>query len=308
VDAQLDSRLTVRVGRQARLELVFANRRGRTVLADAYAEPPLRVGRLFDAGSFAQLILVCGGPGVFAGDALKQSVRVERGARVVLVSQAALQIHPSAADAPATMDAVYDVEAGGELCCFWDPVIPFSRARLRQRIRLRLAEGSRLFWSDALMAGRVGRAEAWRFDALDHELRVEVGTSLKYLERYHLTPDQDIAAHAGREIASGLAEASRQTRTETAAAARSASRRISGVWTAGLAHYLGTTIVHDEDATALRAEEAQHMLNAIGEVRAGADCPAANLIVARLLAWRGPAFTRARELLRDTFSRLPLRR
>jgi hypothetical protein len=37
---------------------VFGYRRGRTVLAHAYAEPPLRVGRLLDHGSIAQLILV----------------------------------------------------------------------------------------------------------------------------------------------------------------------------------------------------------------------------------------------------------
>ena len=34
------------VGRHARLELVFSMRRGRTVLAHAYAEPPFRVGRV----------------------------------------------------------------------------------------------------------------------------------------------------------------------------------------------------------------------------------------------------------------------
>ena len=80
------------------MELVFACRRGRTVLAHAYAEPPLRVGRLLDTGPIAQMILVCCGPGVFAGDRLEQRVRVEPGARVLLVSQAALQVHPGEAD------------------------------------------------------------------------------------------------------------------------------------------------------------------------------------------------------------------
>ena len=93
----VDSRAASEIGRVARLDLVFACRRGRTVLAHAYAEPPFRVGRLLDAGPVAQMILVWSGPGVFAGDRLEQRVRVERGARVLLVSQAALQLHPAAA-------------------------------------------------------------------------------------------------------------------------------------------------------------------------------------------------------------------
>jgi urease accessory protein UreH len=101
----VDSRSLSDIGRVARLDLVFAFRRGRTVLAHAYAEPPFRVGRLLDAGSIAHLILVCSGPGIFTGDRLEQRVRVERGARVLLVSQAALQLHPAAACSPSTEQA-----------------------------------------------------------------------------------------------------------------------------------------------------------------------------------------------------------
>ena len=79
-----DRRAVSEIGHRARLELVFACRRGRTVLTHAYAESPLRVGRLIDTGSIAQMILVCCGPGVFAGDRLEQRVRLEAGARVLL--------------------------------------------------------------------------------------------------------------------------------------------------------------------------------------------------------------------------------
>src|SRR5262245_50099929 len=37
------------IGRHARLDLTFLYRSGRTVLAEAYAEPPFRVGRWFEA-------------------------------------------------------------------------------------------------------------------------------------------------------------------------------------------------------------------------------------------------------------------
>ena len=72
-----DRRAAAAIGRHARLELVFGYRRGRTVLTRAYAEPPFKIGRPVDAGGAAALILVCAAPGVFPGDELRQTVRVE---------------------------------------------------------------------------------------------------------------------------------------------------------------------------------------------------------------------------------------
>jgi len=270
-----DARPACDVGRRARLELVFAYRRGRTVLAHAYAEPPLRVGRLLDIGPIAQLILVCSGPGVLAGDRLEQRVRVERGARVLLVSQAALQVHPAEAAGPALLDSSYDVEPDGTLDCFWDPLIPFADARLKQRIALQVAEGGRLFWSDALMSGRVARGEAWRFASLGHELRAVVGGRLQYLERYTISPDTRSPWHP---------------------------------WSAAAANYIGTTIVCSDESTAVRVGEAQDRLTSIGGLQAGVDCLAPNLAVGRLLAERGPDFVAARLTLRNVFGRPALRR
>ncbi|HKB09342.1 MAG TPA: urease accessory protein UreD, partial [Vicinamibacterales bacterium] len=166
-----DRRLAARVGREARLELVFEQRGGRTVLAHQYAEPPFRVARTFDLNGAAYLILVCTGPGVFNGDALTQSVHVGRGACVVLASQAALQIHPSPDRSPggaARLRSSYVVEADGELHCHWDPLIPFAGARVDQRFDVQADAGSRVYWSDAVMAGRASRGETWRFATFAH--------------------------------------------------------------------------------------------------------------------------------------------
>src|SRR4029077_20028319 len=91
-----DTRTAAAIGRHGRLSLVFEHRRGRTIVAHHYAEPPFRIARTFDLNGAAYAILVRAGPGVFGGDVLTQSIRVGRGARAVLTSQAALQIHPSA--------------------------------------------------------------------------------------------------------------------------------------------------------------------------------------------------------------------
>jgi urease accessory protein len=221
------------------------------------------------------MIMVCNGPGVFTGDRLEQRVRVERGARVLLVSQAAVQVHPTSAAGPASLDSRYDIEDDATLDCVWDPMIPFAGARVTQRIALHVAAGGNLFWSDALMSGRVGRGEMWRFAALGHELRASVAGSLAYLERYSLAPG---------------------------------SRALTHPWSAHRAHYLGTAIVRSPSATADRAEAAQVRLGAIGGLRAGVDCLGPNLVVGRLLAESGPAFASARAAWREVFERPAPRR
>ena len=262
----VDDRRDVRaIGRRARLELVFAYQRGRTVIAHAYAEPPFRIGQTFQIGSAAYMIIVCSGPGVFAGDDLQQSVRVEPGACVLLASQSALQAHPGAGSIAAQLHHRYTVADEGELHCHWDPLIPFARARLSHCVDLDMAGGSRMYWSDALMSGRSARGEDWMFSEVAHELRLRVDGSLKYLERYRLVPEQ---------------------------------RAVTVGPIAGDARYLGTTLVHHAAATAAAAEALQQQLDQVSDVRGGVDLVAPNVIAVRLLGRHGARFRTARAVLR----------
>ena len=259
-----DSRAPAAIGRSARLELVFEARHSRTILAHAYAEPPFRVGRAFELGDAAYVIVVCSGPGIFAGDSLRQSVRIGSGARVVLTSQSALQVHPSADSscaAPAVLHHTYAVAQDAELHCHWDPVIPFAASRLDQRFDIQIAESSRLYWSDAVMAGRVCRGEAWRFASLAHELRLRVGAPLAYLERYTVAP---------------------------------ADRALQRPWLAGEACYLATSLVRHPDVTIDRVEALHRHVAELSGVDSGVDLVAAKLAVARFMARDGASFGRVR--------------
>lgn len=272
-----DSRSAVEIGRLARLDLTFCCRRGRTVLSHAYAEPPFRIGRTFDVDGALYLIIVCTGPGIFGGDDLHQLVRVERGARVLLASQAALQVHPSGHDEPARVAHEYLIEDDAELHCQWDPIIPFAGARVVQRFDLRLAGASRLYWSDALMSGRRSRGEAWAFRELAHELRLTADGSLRYLERYVLgdgsrrellpraVPDCAGGAHAPRAVPD----------------------------------YVGTSLIYHADATSEFAERVQRRLDDIERLRAGVDLVEPRLVAGRFLAETGPPFALARRAFRD---------
>jgi urease accessory protein len=252
------------VGRHARLEATFARRGGRTVLARAYVEPPFRIGRTFSIDDAAYVIVVCSGPGVFGGDRLHQRVHVERGARVVLTSQSALQVHPSASLAPALFHHSYVVEDDAELHCQWDPVIPFAGASLDQRFELQIAESARLYWSDALMSGRAARGERWRFHELAHELRLTAGGSLAYRERYRLSPDREPAR----------------------------------TWLARDADYLATALVRHGSVTANHAEELQQEVDRWSRVRGGVDLVEPGLILARFMSPDGIAFSHLRAAFR----------
>src|SRR5690606_17786959 len=191
-----DLRSAGAVGRRARLELVFSAHKGRTVLSHGYAEPPLRLGRGFERDGALHFILASSAPGLFGGDTIEQSIRVEPGAVVSLASQSAVQIHPAADAGPARVTSRYEVLAGGSLSCWWDPVIPFARSMLDQSIAIDVADGSRLAWSDAFMSGRSGRGERWAFSHLSHELHVRHGGQPVYLERYRISPDAKPAVSA----------------------------------------------------------------------------------------------------------------
>jgi urease accessory protein len=264
--AVADRRTAAQIGHHARLELVFTMRGGRTVLAHAYAEPPYRVMPGFDHPCGLHLIVVSSAPGVFGGDMLEQSVIVESGARVLLTSQSATQLHPHPSGRAAGLRGRYVVGDGGSLRCDWDPLIPFAGATLAHQVTIDLTGDARLMWMDATMAGRAGRGERWQLSGLEHELRLVHDGRLEYLERYALRP---------------------------------AINDLSARWIAGGADYLGTALVRSATPAADLAEQLHAELAAVAGIDAAADALSERLVIVRLLSASGAAFHRARQLIRE---------
>jgi urease accessory protein UreH len=264
--AASDDRPSETVGRLARLELRFIRRNNRTVLAEAYAEPPFRVGRCFAEGDGIHLIMATTGPGIFGGDAFSQTVHVERGARVRLTSQSSMQVHPSADGQSAALHTTYVVDDEAELHCHWDPLIPFAASTLAQHVEVNLAPSAVLYWSDAFMSGRHGRGEHWAFATLANELRVSRAGLLEYLERYRLAP---------------------------------ADGSLWQPWVAADACYFGTTLVSGPIVQTHEVEQAHGELARASGVLGAVDRLDDRLILARLTSADGPAFHNARIRLRD---------
>ena len=264
----LDRRPSGQVGRKARLELVFAVRGGRTVLAHSYAEPPFRTGRYFAEGDGLHLIMTTSAPGIFGGDHLEQLIVVEEGARVRLTSQSAPQLHASTGDAPALVRSAYRVADGASLSCHWDPLIPFAGARLDQRLDLDLAAGAQLYWSDAMMSGREARGERWLFSSIAHQLKIRQAGELTYLERFRITPGE---------------------------------RPVSQPWVAADAGFFGTTVKVGSGMAANEAETLHTRLGGIDGVQGSADALSDSLLVARLTSAHGVPFHRARALVLEAW-------
>jgi urease accessory protein UreH len=265
------------IGRRARLDLRFAVRNGRTVLAQAYAEPPFRVGRCFPDGPEGEslhMIMASSAPGVFGGDCLEQVIHVEEGATVRLTSQSATQVHSLIARAAALEGSLssrgpqallrsrYVVGAGASLTCLWDPLIPFPDSGVDQRSDVHIEDGGRLFWSDAFMAGREARGERWQFASLAHELRVSRGGVLAYLERYRVAPSE---------------------------------RDVSHPWIASDACYFGTTLVSDHQMGANAAGHLHADLAQMSGVHAAVDLLDEGFLLARLMGSSGVPFHAARK-------------
>jgi urease accessory protein len=257
------------VGRRGRLSLTFGSRCGQTVIRDAYCEIPFKITRLHSLASpgAAHLILMQSTAGLFGGDTTECAIHVERGARILITQQAATKAHPSCGKRAIQSNRIR-VEAGGELYLYNEPIIPFSGARVSQSTTIDVDAGGRFSFWEALMAGRIGRGESWRFDEFSSETSLSVNGSTLYLDRFRLLPGEN-APNKG--------------------------------WMMGDARYLATGLCFDERA----ADLADCMRKVLPESAVGVDTPAPGLTVARFVAARGPEFRRYRSVFASLSMRMP---
>ena len=250
------------VGCSGRLDLRFAERNGRTVIRDSYCEVPFKITRLLDCrnSSFAHLILMQCTAGIFGGDRLECTIHVESGARVRISQQAAMKVHPSQGRL-ALLSTSIRVEPDAELIFECEPVIPFAESRLNQKTMIDLAPGSRLVYWEALMAGRIGRNELWKFDELSSETRLETEGRPLFLDRFQLVPGRGAPCSQ---------------------------------WEAGNATYVGTGIYFGPDAPGI----AERLHQALPD--SGSDSLTSNLAVARVVSASGPDFHRSRATFLST--------
>jgi urease accessory protein len=244
------------VGRRGRLNLEFSCRNGETVLSNSYCETPFKITRLQNSHSsrIAHLILMQSTAGLFGGDVVDCAIHVKGGARILITQQSATKAHPSRGRL-AAQNTQIRVDSGGTLHIYYEPVIPFSDARISLTTSIDVEEGARLYFWESLMAGRIARGEIWRFDEFSSETGVRLNGRLIYLDRFRLKPTEQPP--------------------------------ISD-WVMAGARYLATGVCFDDRASDLAANLHRLMPDA------GVDAPEPGLMAVRLAVCGGPEFHQSR--------------
>ena len=187
--------LTRSVGRAGRLQLQYAQRDGRTIIATSHCTSPwhlLPPIYLDDTGA-AYTLLVNPSGGLVGGDRLSVEMTVDEKAHVLISAPSANRVYRSEGDVSA-QDIELAVGPGAILEWLPEQTIPFAGSRFRQTIHATLAPGAMILLWDAIASGRIALGERWAFATLENEIRITTASGSALLERYALDPATNLGA------------------------------------------------------------------------------------------------------------------
>lgn len=125
--------------------------------------------------------------GYLEGDRLRNDVRVERGARLLLTMPSASRVH-AMRGGRAEVRQHYRVGAGGSLDVWPGLLIPQRAARYRQQTEVDLDPDAELLLFETLASGRVASGEVFAYDELSVATDLRLASRLVARERYRLSP------------------------------------------------------------------------------------------------------------------------
>ena len=171
------------------LDLHFAVRSGKTVLLRDVQKAPLMIVRPFTLPCGTLMVFIVNPTGgVLGGDHSEIRVQVDSGARVLLLTQSATRLQPSAAGERATQDIYFAVQEGARLEYYPERTIPFARSRFRQTLQAELEDGAEFGLTESLATGRVHKGERLQFEEYRSQVQVWQDGRRSYLDRQHLEP------------------------------------------------------------------------------------------------------------------------
>lgn len=179
-------------GLEAELALRFEGRP--TSVRCLRQDPPWKVVRGFPLPSGASLVHVNNvSGGIFGGDALQLSVKIEAEARAQVTTTGATRVYrPRTGCSAARLDACFTLGAGALLEYLPDALIPFRGSRVQQRTRFLLAEGATLFSWETIAPGRTAMGERFAYEQVKVASDIVVRGKPVLLDRLLLEP-----AHGG---------------------------------------------------------------------------------------------------------------
>lgn len=159
--------------RQARLELTFSRQGDTTIISSQWAASPLKIWRPFEVGSGRILVQIVNvSPGIMAGDDYRLELKVQPGAKVVVVNQSATKLHSVSGGYEAKQTVLIQVEDDAELEYYPGLTIPFPNTDYVQRVEVSLAQRARFAMLERYAVGRVERGEVHRYRKVSSLVRV----------------------------------------------------------------------------------------------------------------------------------------
>jgi urease accessory protein len=172
---------------------------GRTTIARQRSRPPLQTFGLQDIDrhgtAYLQIVNPCGG--LFEGDSATVEVRLQRGARLYLTTQAATKVYPADHGQVTRQRIRLRVAAGAILEYFPLPLIPFARARYAQETEIRVEPGGICLVAEVVAPGRVARGERFAYHMMRSRVEGWMDDRLALFEQLQLQPEQGSYAGIG---------------------------------------------------------------------------------------------------------------
>jgi urease accessory protein len=160
---------------------------GRSYIREQFFSVPFHLGKPFHDHGVLVVNVANPTAGMFRGDSMQSTVRVETGARLLVTNPSATRVHDTQGGRSETGQD-YFVQAGGWLEVLPELFIPQRGARHRQRTRIILEYGGELSLLEMLAPGRVASGEVLAFDELDWRTEIRHGEDEVVRERFILSP------------------------------------------------------------------------------------------------------------------------
>jgi urease accessory protein len=184
----------------AELDLSFARRGERTVVARRRHHGPLMIQRAFypEADGTCHVYVLHPPGGVVGGDELSVEVEAQQGASVLLTTPAATKLYRTA-NAPATLRQKFRVREGASLEWLPQETIAFGGSHANSRTLVLLDAGARYLGWEITCLGRPASNDAYASGSFRHVTEIRRGERLLLVDRTHVS-----ATGASRSAAWGF--------------------------------------------------------------------------------------------------------
>ncbi len=158
---------------------------GKTILAAQAFRAPFHISKPYwDLDTRTLLVQVVNPTaGILAGDRLESEIAVDAGAALLVTTPSASRVFKMR-DGSASFRQRFQVKAGGWLEVMPEALVPHRGCVYTQTTEISVEEGGEMFFADILVPGRIAHGEAWEWESLALEMRVEFAGELVLRERF----------------------------------------------------------------------------------------------------------------------------